>query len=425
MINPFLNSTKSLTGRLALFFISLSSVVTLFFYLILILALHVSEDRVSEQRIKVDLNAATHRFIHGESGKITLDSLTTAYNDLSLLPKFIQKEISEKERFLDELGESPNSRLVIKSEYLFNGKKYPIVVETKVDELELTSEEVMIITALVLSLLAILLCSFGYVLSKLSLRLIEPINQLATQLNENTHNTQQDFIISDHSATEFHQLSHLLNQYRYEINDLIKREQAFARYASHELRTPLTVIKGSNALLQKIERNAFDTRQLNRINHATYQMSTIIEALLSLVKYERNQDNSSLRMFSQQELSTIIQQNSIQASEKNISINLKTHSEPEINASEAIMNMIIGNLLRNAIAVTEQGSIYIEMTQDYIQIKDEGSGLSSQSNNDGHGLGLLIVNDLCHRYHWQFTLENNAKYGCCAQIEFNITSDSL
>ena len=51
MMTPFLNNTKSLTGRLALFFISLSTVVAVYSYLIFFAALHVSEDRLSAQRI--------------------------------------------------------------------------------------------------------------------------------------------------------------------------------------------------------------------------------------------------------------------------------------------------------------------------------------------------------------------------------------
>lgn len=419
MMTPLLNNTKSLTGRLALFFISLSIMVTLYCYLIFSAALNLSEDRLSERRIKIDLNAASLRFMNGEHGKITLDVLSNAYNDLSLLPEFIQSEILEKDTFLEEIGKYPNSRLVMKSEYLFNGKKHPIVVETKVDDLELTAEEIVIISALAFSLLAILLFSFAAVLSRLSQQLIEPINQLSAQLKTHTQNTHQHFVISNNSVTEFHQLSQQLNDYRNEINSLIKREQAFARYTSHELRTPLTVIKGSNKLLQKTEKNAFDTRQLTRINHATDQMSTMIDALLSLVKYERNQNDSPLRCFSQQELSNIIKQNSIQAKEKQITIHLDTHSEPKIKASEAVMNMIIGNLLRNAIAVTAHGNIYIEMTLDYVKIKDEGLGLSTEPNSNGHGLGLLIVDDLCHRYNLEFTLSNNINHGCSANIYFN------
>ncbi|MCE7576088.1 HAMP domain-containing histidine kinase [Aliivibrio fischeri] len=419
MMNKLLNGTKSLTGRLTLFFITLSTVIALYSYLIFFAALHISEDRLSEQRIRIDMDAASQRFLNGESGKIKLDNLSNAYNDLSILPSFISQNISGKDTFLNEIGEYPYSRLIMKSYYIDNGKKYPIVIETKVDEVELTSQEVIIASALVFTLLAILLFSFGGVLSRLSQHFIEPINQLSEQLNEKKLNTNDDFFISDNSAIEFHQLSQQLNKYRYEISSLIKREQAFARYASHELRTPLTIIKGSSKLLQKVERTPFDTRQIERINDATFQMTTMIDALLSLVKYEREKDNSPLRIFSQQELSTIIKENFIQANQKNIEIHLDFYSEPQIRASTAVMNMLIGNLLRNAIAATENGDIHIKITENHLTIKDSGLGLTSKVDSNGHGLGLLIVNDFCKRYGWTFKLSNDLNRGCNAEIKFN------
>ncbi|MCE4934121.1 sensor histidine kinase [Aliivibrio fischeri] len=419
MMNKLLNGTKSLTGRLTLFFITLSTVIALYSYLIFFAALHISEDRLSEQRIRIDMDAASQRFLNGESGKIKLDNLSNAYNDLSILPSFISQNILGKDTFLDEIGEYPYSRLIMKSYYIDNGIKYPIVIETKVDEVELTSQEVIIASALVFTLLAILLFSFGGILSRLSQHFIEPINQLSEQLNEKKLNTNDDFFISDNSAIEFHQLSQQLNKYRYEISSLIKREQAFARYASHELRTPLTIIKGSSKLLQKVERNSFDTRQIERINDATFQMTTMIDALLSLVKYEREKDNFPLRIFSQQELSTIIKENFIQANQKNIDIHLDFYSEPQIRASTAVMNMLIGNLLRNAIAATENGNIHIKITENHLTIKDSGLGLTSKVDSNGHGLGLLIVNDFCKRYGWKFKLSNDLNRGCNAEIKFN------
>lgn len=139
------------------------------------------------------MDAASQRFLNGESGKIKLDNLSNAYNDLSILPSFISQNISGKDTFLNEIGEYPYSRLIMKSYYIDNGKKYPIVIETKVDEVELTSQEVIIASALVFTLLAILLFSFGGVLSRLSQHFIEPINQLSEQLNEKKLNTNDDF----------------------------------------------------------------------------------------------------------------------------------------------------------------------------------------------------------------------------------------
>lgn len=97
--------------------------------------------------------------------------------------------------------------------------------------------------------------------------------------------------------------------------------------------------------------------------------------------------------FSQQELSTIIKENFIQANQKNIEIHLDFYSEPQIRASTAVMNMLIGNLLRNAIAATENGDIHIKITENHLTIKDSELGLTSKVDSNGHGLGLLIVND--------------------------------
>ncbi|MCV5942188.1 hypothetical protein OFN64_36495, partial [Escherichia coli] len=83
----------------------------------------------------------------------------------------------------------------------------------------------------------------------------------------------QKFIVPEGSAKEFQTLASQLNEYRSQINQVIKREQAFARYASHELRTPLTVMKGSSSLLARSPSTPFQERQIGRIQDATQQMS--------------------------------------------------------------------------------------------------------------------------------------------------------
>ncbi|NMS01599.1 HAMP domain-containing histidine kinase, partial [Vibrio parahaemolyticus] len=114
-----------------------------------------------------------------------------------------------------------------------------------------------------------------------------------------------------------------LNEYRHKINQVIKREQAFARYASHELRTPLTVMKGSSSLLARSANTDFQTRQVNRIQDATQQMSTMVDALLGLVRYERNADDSPVRSITEEELIQIIFQSQAQADEKALSFDVQ------------------------------------------------------------------------------------------------------
>jgi len=147
-------------------------------------------------------------------------------------------------------------------------------------------------------------------------------------------------------------------------------------------------------------------------------MGTMIDALLSLVRYERDKDALENRYFSEQELQQIVQQNSAQAVDKNIDVQVSVESEPKIQASSAVINMILGNLLRNAIAATNAGKVTITLSQSALNITDEGQGIAQSPSDQGHGLGLLIVDDFCQRFGWKFSLINREKIGCQATILF-------
>ncbi|MFS1949752.1 two-component sensor histidine kinase [Vibrio lentus] len=422
MISNVLSSTKTLTGRLAVFFGLMAVIVSAFVYVVFIAALYLSEDRVGEKRILIDRNYAVGLFQSGESGEIRIDDLTVAYNDLAYIPKKYTKYIEGKDSFLGEVGDEPESRMVYVGEYSDEGETHPIVLLSEIDRVEFDIYELVYATTFMLTLLSILIFSFGALLYRLSKRLIEPFNSLSAQLESNKLNLNEEFGVSDDAAVEFRQLTDQLNQYRREINSLLKREQAFARYSSHELRTPLTVARGANKLLLRSETTEFQSRQVERIDDAIVQMSEMVDALLGLVRYERNSDDAPLRLFTQQELETIVSKNSLQAKEKEVEIALQIQSEPTIQATSTIMNMLVGNLLRNAIAATNSGTVTITLSQDTLVIEDQGEGLQEQYNPNGHGLGLLIVDDLCQRFHWDFELFNRSCGGCTAKIAFQTDS---
>lgn len=422
MILNVLTSTKTLTGRLAVFFGLMAVIVSVFTYIVFMSALYLSEDRVGERRILIDRNYAVEQFQSGENGKIRIDGLTMAYNDISFIPDEYRKYIEGKDSFVGEVGEEPDSRMVYVGEYSDEGETYPIILLSEVDRVEFSHNELVYATTFVLTLLSILIFSFGALLYRLSKRLIEPFNLLSEQLESNKLNLNEEFGVSDDAAVEFRQLTDQLNQHRREINSLLKREQAFARYSSHELRTPLTVARGANKLLLRSETTEFQFRQVERIDDAIVQMSEMVDALLGLVRYERDIDDAPLRLFSQQELETIIAKNSLQADEKEVEITLQVQSEPTVQATSALMNMLVGNLLRNAIAATNSGTVTITLSQDSLVIEDQGEGLQEQYNPNGHGLGLLIVDDLCQRFDWDFKLFNRSCGGCTAKITFQADS---
>ncbi|EKO3782707.1 sensor histidine kinase [Vibrio harveyi] len=420
MINRLLastQSTQSMTGRLALFFSFVSVVIGIFCFALITGALLWSEDRVGERRIMIDKKEAIEHFqSHPNAGVIQLDLLTTAYNDIALVPAPFQKYLIGKKHFLDEVGDEPSSRMIYMSTYTSKGVEHPVILVSLIDEIEITTEEFIMVVAMVLSIVAILVFLFGSLLLRLSQRLIEPVNALKTQLDQHQGDPTQTFSVPESSAKEFQTLADELNEYRRKINQVIKREQAFARYASHELRTPLTVMKGSSSLLARSASTDFQTRQVHRIQDATQQMSTMVDALLGLVRYERNTDDSPVRSISEEELTQIIAQSQAQADEKALSFDVQINGNPKTRATNAVLTIILGNLIRNGIAATPYGAIHIGMNEDTIWVRDEGEGFSSIPHSEGHGLGLMIVDDLCHRYGWQFDIGTHPDGGCEAVI---------
>ncbi|MFA0414593.1 sensor histidine kinase [Vibrio renipiscarius] len=415
-----LSSTRSLTSRLAYFFVGISVAMGFVTFIVFSVALHWSEDRVGERRILLDKDIAIDRFIAGEEGKIKIDVLTTAYNDVLLLPESYRRYLENEDRFLGEVefDHYPDSRMVYKGYYTLNGQVKDVVLLSTIDNVEFSLEEIVYSGIIVVFIVSLLMFLFGTLLYRLSIRLIEPLNGIADQLAHQTGNSESAFTISNEAAEEFQVLTQRLNQYRTDLNLALKREQAFARYASHELRTPLTVLKGAGTLLARTEQPEFNQRQITRIKNATNQMSTMVDALLGLVRYERNTDDTPLRIITENELHSIVIDNSSQAMEKDLNINLVIDALPHVQATQPVMNMIIGNLIRNAIAASAEGEISIHVTDKMIEITDDGPGLNNQPNQDGHGLGLLIVDDLSRRYQWHFRLYNHATRGCVASITF-------
>ncbi|WP_447041814.1 sensor histidine kinase, partial [Vibrio parahaemolyticus] len=140
---------------------------------------------------------------------------------------------------------------------------------------------------------------------------------------------------------------------------------------------------------------------------------------LGLVRYERNTDDSPVRTISEQELHNIVALSQAQADEKSLEFNVQILGHPQTKATTAVLNITLSNLIRNGIAATSAGTIHITMTYTSLSVRDEGEGFSSVPDAEGHGLGLMIVDDLCRRYGWQFTIDTHPNDGCVATIDLS------
>ncbi|PIV84413.1 MAG: hypothetical protein COW51_00430 [Candidatus Moranbacteria bacterium CG17_big_fil_post_rev_8_21_14_2_50_44_12] len=224
---------------------------------------------------------------------------------------------------------------------------------------------------------------------------------------------------------------------RLEELDVIKSD--FVSIAAHQLRTPLTGIKWSFLALLERETGLLNPEQrkiiedgLNAINH----MITLINDLLNVAHIEEGRFGFS---FQNASILPVVQkaferyQSLAGAKGVWFSIELPSREPPLISIDPEKMDLVLDNLLENAVKYTQPGG-KIKMKLDYekgkvkIIVSDTGIGIPKRQFNrvfskffrgenallfqtSGTGLGLYMVKNIIDRHCGQISVESEENKG--------------
>ena len=144
-------------------------------------------------------------------------------------------------------------------------------------------------------------------------------------------------------------------------------------------------------------------------------MQSTVDVLLSMVKQENAQISQQQKSYAITP-AEIVFEHYQNKTKTGIEWQLKMEELTTLDFPLPVLNMILKNLIENALRFTNNGVIRVEITSTRITVQDTGSGLDESVESE-HGLGLLIVKRLCHAYSWNFTISNSAAGGCIAQLK--------
>jgi len=222
-----------------------------------------------------------------------------------------------------------------------------------------------------------------------------------------------------------------LARYAQRMNDFVDRERHFTRDASHELRSPLTVIRASVEILQRdapLDRQA--QRAVARIQRAARDIEELTSAFLLLAR----EDETGLP-------TEPVNINKVVASElerarplaegRPVELEVDARCNLVLLAPEKVVSVLVGNLLRNAVAYTEQGSVRVRIDADGIVIADTGVGMPTErmqelyrpfvrgeSRRPGFGVGLTIVRRISDRFGWPVDFHSEPGRGTHVRVRF-------
>lgn len=288
-------------------------------------------------------------------------------------------------------------------------------------------------------LTAVLLLIYGasWITYRRARRAVSPVIWLANQLrgfdlkNPELSALEPD-VLPPEADSDVRFLAGALHGFATRIEEFVERERNFTRDASHELRSPLTVIKiAADVLREDVELEPFGQRALARIKRAVRDMEALIEAFLILAR-ESDQGLPEEDFVVNEEAIEEIERARDLVAGKPVEIVFNQEAQFALHAPPRVFAVLLGNLLRNACAYTERGTVTVTVGKDFVRVDDTGVGMDAetlerlgepffrgqQTGKGGHGVGLTIVKRLADRFGWRVALESEAGVGTRATIRF-------
>jgi signal transduction histidine kinase len=215
-----------------------------------------------------------------------------------------------------------------------------------------------------------------------------------------------------------------LNHYMGQVDAFVERERLFAAAASHELRTPLSVIQGSAALIA--ENPEVPARVRKRLTRAVREICEDLDALLVLSQQHGQLSVETLRL--DRHLPQIVE---IYLADARPAAPIRWIAPQPVvlTAPAGAVNVVFGNLLRNALRAAQGSEIVIEVTPGQVSVSNIGPAIPEhelphvfephfRGRDGGSGMGLYIAMTLGRRFGWSLALVNRPEGGVRAEWRF-------
>jgi signal transduction histidine kinase len=195
------------------------------------------------------------------------------------------------------------------------------------------------------------------------------------------------------------------------ISAFVVRERDFTGSASHELRTPITVITGALELLEQSDLSAEDVKAVDRIRRATLEMKSTIEMFLCIAR-EADEGLYGEQFLVAPLVSRAVDQQRYLLQGKRVDVEVGGLAAPIVRGHPQAFLIAVTNMVRNAFEQTPggQGPITVLLEEHALLVTNrlggDGDGplAPAGASSNGHGLGLGIVQRLCERNGWAFSL---------------------
>ncbi|HQD09831.1 MAG TPA: histidine kinase dimerization/phospho-acceptor domain-containing protein [Flavihumibacter sp.] len=265
-----------------------------------------------------------------------------------------------------------------------------------------------------LLLLALLLVGLLLINRQLSKTMWQPFYQTLQQLRGYNLEKSGALALPQSSIQEFNELNQSLQELVERNEKSFAAQKEFTENASHEMQSPLAVMQGKLELL--MQTSPLTEEQANLIDEladASQRMARLNRSLVVLTKIDNNQYDHIESVSLNHILRRFLDEYHLQIAEKDLQVVPVLTTDNALRADKALIEMLVSNLLGNAIRHNYKGgSIHISTGAGWLEMRNTGAPealpgdkifqrFQKQSDDaNSTGLGLEIVRKIAAIYQY-------------------------
>lgn len=279
----------------------------------------------------------------------------------------------------------------------------------------LVDNDELIFTIVLVQAVIVLLIVLGLLLITRynSRRLWRPFYRTLQTLHDYKMETENKLILDKSTIDEFSDLNLAITNLTNRNRQVFLLQKEFTENASHELQTPLAVFSSKVELLMQTSPLTHEQAKLiEELSFAVQKMNRLNKTLLLLSQIDNTKFSGYEHVSLEHTFNKMIDQYRNALSQKMVSIRTKIVKDFTIVGNSTLVEILIGNLLSNAIRHNiQEGVIDILLDSHKVCISNSGPSHAlnqerlfqrfqkQTSDTNSIGLGLEIVKRICNMYH--------------------------
>jgi signal transduction histidine kinase len=300
---------------------------------------------------------------------------------------------------------------------LIGGSPYRVAIRKSIVE---SYKLIEAISAAMVTFLALLMISMFVFQRSLSGKLWRPFYNSLAKIKDFDWTKDKKLELAGSEIAEFNELNEVMVKMSSKMQHDYRSLREFTENASHEIQTPLALINARvEQFIQSQDLSENQTYWIEEIYHASRRISRLNQGLLLLAKIENQQftehentDLSELVALKLKDFEDII-------SHRGIHIELYDEEKLIVNMSPALAEIMIVNLVNNAIRHNHQdGKLRIRTGSNFLEVQNTGNVLKADPESlfdrfkkesvsgESLGLGLAIVKQICDNYGLRIEYQN-------------------